>query len=176
MPTSKNWFNFIFVNLGFIAFIFAVYITSALQDIKKNWPIYRCNPIYMPLADNVEENFAYCIQNIQTNFIGYLLQPINAAIAQTSDITAGLADDVNSCRGMFNNVRFNMGNIFGSIFGIFMNLTIEIQKIIMNIKDMLNKTMSVVVTMLYILEGSIQAQQSMWTGPPGALIRSLGKA
>ena len=31
---------------------------------------------FMPLSDNIEKDFTYCIQNIQTNYIGYLLQPL----------------------------------------------------------------------------------------------------
>jgi hypothetical protein len=69
-----------------------------------------------------------------------------------------------------------MGSAFGNIFGIFMNMTIEIQKITINMKDVMNKTMSVIMTMLYILQGAIQSQESLWLGPPGDLVRALGKA
>ena len=30
----------------------------------------------MPLADDVQSNFIYCIQSMQTNFMAYLLEPL----------------------------------------------------------------------------------------------------
>lgn len=31
------------------------------------------------------------------------------------------------------------------------------------------------ITLLYILDGSTKTTQSMWKGPPGQMVRSLGK-
>ena len=76
MPTGKNWVNFLYVNIAFGIYIAGVFYYSQVAQIKANWPLYRCNPIYMPLADNLEENFIYCVQSMQTNFMGYLLQPL----------------------------------------------------------------------------------------------------
>jgi hypothetical protein len=76
MPTGKNWVNFVYVNLAFALYIAGVFYYSQLAEIKAQWPLYRCNPIYMPLADDVQSNFVYCIQSMQTNFMGYLLEPL----------------------------------------------------------------------------------------------------
>ena len=69
MPSGKNWINFIYINLAFGIYIAGVFYFSQLAEIKANWPLYRCNPMYMPLADNVESNFTYCIQNMQSDYI-----------------------------------------------------------------------------------------------------------
>ena len=70
MPSGKNWVNFVYINLAFALYIAGVFYYSQVAEIKANWPLYRCNPMYMPLADNMEENFTYCIQSMQTNFMG----------------------------------------------------------------------------------------------------------
>ena len=72
MPKSIDWLNFIYVNLGFIAQVLIMYIYTSIDEIKKNWPLYRCNPLYMPLSDNIAQDFTYCIQNTQINFMGFL--------------------------------------------------------------------------------------------------------
>ena len=79
MPTGSDWINFIYVNLGFISQILAMYYFSAITDIKKNWAKYRCNPLYMPLSDDIEKDFVYCVQNTQTSFMGYLLQQLRTS-------------------------------------------------------------------------------------------------
>ena len=76
MPSGKNWVNFIYVNLAFAIYVGAIFYYSQVAQIKAQWPLYRCNPMYMPLADNMEENFVYCVQSMQTNFMGHLLQPL----------------------------------------------------------------------------------------------------
>ena len=65
-----------------IIFLF-LYSSSALtvkmQEIKDDWPIYRCNPMAMPFASyfgsDVMENFTYCVGNIQKRFNGIFLEP-----------------------------------------------------------------------------------------------------
>ena len=56
-PTGKNWLNFIYINIVFVGFIFSLYYFTSIQDIKDNWVNYRCNPMYMPLSDNIEQDF-----------------------------------------------------------------------------------------------------------------------
>jgi hypothetical protein len=76
MPKGSDWVNFIYINLAFVAQVVAMYYFTAVQQIKDNWPKYRCNPMYMPLSDDIQKDFVYCIQSMQTNYMGYLLQPL----------------------------------------------------------------------------------------------------
>ncbi len=76
MPSGKNWVNFLFINIAFACAIVALYYIISVNEIKSNWPAYRCNPMYMPLSDDIKKDFTYCIQNTQSSFMGYILQPI----------------------------------------------------------------------------------------------------
>jgi hypothetical protein len=53
--------KFLLVNLGFIALNCYVLIYGQLEKIKQDWPLYRCNTSYMFFADNITENFEYCL-------------------------------------------------------------------------------------------------------------------
>lgn len=175
MPSGKNWGNFIYVNLAFAIYILAVFYYSQLADIKANWPLYRCNPMYMPLADDIEENFVYCVQSVQTNFLGYLLEPITFITNSLGTMLNGFTEEVNNIRAMFHKVRTFMSETVQSIFGVFLNLVIEFQRITISIKDLIGKTIGSMVAVMYIMEGSITTMKSTWNGPPGQLVRSLGK-
>ena len=129
MPSGKNWINFLYINLAFALYIAGVFYFSQLANIKANWPLYRCNPMYMPLADDMESNFVYCIQNMQVNFMGYLLQPITFLTSSISNIMGGFLDDINMVRAMFDKIRTFIASIIQSVFGVFLNLVIEFQKI-----------------------------------------------
>lgn len=173
MPTSQNWINFIYVNLGFIAQVIVMYYFTALIEIKKNWPQYRCNPIYMPLSENIAEDFTYCVQTTQINLMGYLLQPFTFLISSLSSIGSQFGSEINGIRNMFNFVRNFIKSIVENIFGVFSNIVIEFQVITIGIKDMLGKLIAILVTFMYMMDGANKTMQSTWNGPPGELVRAL---
>lgn len=175
MPTGKNWLNFIYVNIGFVVYIIAMYYFTSIKKIKDNWPEYRCNPMYMPLSDNIQKDFVYCIQTMQTNYMGYILQPLTFSTASLTNMAGNFSQEINSVRNMFNQTRNFITSAIQSIFGVFLNIIIEFQKIIIGIKDLVSKIIGIMVTLLYILDGSTKTMNSTWNGPPGQMVRSLGK-
>ena len=175
MPTGKNWIYFIYVNLGFALYIAGTYYITSVKDIKNNWSVYRCNPIYMPLSDNIESDFVYCIQNMTKGIFGNLAQPLTYLTSSLTNITSSFTTEINSVRGMINKIRNFMSSIVQSIFGVFLNLIIEFQKIIIGIKDLIGKTIGIMVTMMYVLDSSMLTMQSAWAGPSGQLVKALGK-
>jgi hypothetical protein len=175
MPTGKNWLYFIYVNLGFALYIVATYYLSSIKEIKDNWPLYRCNPMYMPLSDNMSQDFTYCVQNITSSFMGYLLQPLTFITSTLSTLGGDFSNQINSIRGMFDKIRNFVSSIFQSIFGVFMNIIIEFQKIIIGMKDLIGKTIGILVTLMYVMDGSLKTMNSAWKGPSGQLVKALGK-
>lgn len=175
MPSGKNWVNFLYINLAFAIYMSAVFYYGQVAQIKANWPLYRCNPMYMPLADNVEQNFVYCIQSMQSNFMGHLLQPLTFITGSLGTMLGGFMGEINNIRAMFNKIRTFFSNIVQSIFGVFLNLIIEFQKITIGIKDLIGKTIGIMVSLMYVIDGSVTTMNSTWNGPPGQLVRALGK-
>jgi len=173
MPKGSDWINFIYVNLGFISQIFAMYYFSALSDIKKNWAKYRCNPLYMPLSDNIQQDFTYCVQNTQTDFMGYLLQPLTYTTSLLSTNLGQFGVSLNFANSLLSNMRTFFSSIVQGIFGVFLNIIIEFQKIIIGIKDMIGKIIGIMVSLLYILDGSLKTMKSAWNGPPGQMVQAL---
>lgn len=175
MPSFKNWSNFIYINIAFAAYIIAIFFVSSIEEIRADWPTYRCNPIYMPLADDVEDNFTYCVQSMQTNFMGFLLEPISFVTNSLGGMLGNFNVQLNSVREMFNKIRTFFSNIVEKVFGIFLNLIIEFQRITIGIKDLIGKIIGIMVTLMYTLDGSIKTMNSTWSGPPGQTVRALGK-
>jgi hypothetical protein len=67
----------------------------------------------------------------------------------------------------------NTTNIVVNIYGMFMGLIIAFQRITLGIQDMINKLVGIVLTLLYILQGTIDTMNSAWSGPPGQMVRAL---
>jgi hypothetical protein len=41
--------------------------------------------------------------------------------------------------------------------------------------DLIGKTIGIMTTLLYVVDGSIMTMQSTWNGPPGQMVQALGK-
>ena len=174
MPTMNNYLNLIYVNLGFIAQITVMMYFKSALEIRENWPVYRCNPPYWVFSENISEDFTYCVQNTQMNMMGYLLQPLNYMISSLTSIGTEFNDNINNIRGVFSNTRNFFSDIIENIFGVFFNLVVEFQKMIISIKDLVGKMIGIVVTIMYVLDGSIKTMKSAWAGPSGQLVRAIG--
>jgi hypothetical protein len=175
MPSGKNWINFIYINLAFAVYIGGIFYLTSIQQIKSNWATYRCNPFYMPLSDNLENDFAYCVQNIQSNFMGYILQPITYITGSLTGILSNFMNEINMVRAMFNKIRTFISSIIQSVFGVFLNLVIEFQRVTIGIKDLMGKTIGIMVSLMYVIDGSMKTMNSAWNGPPGQMVRKIGK-
>jgi hypothetical protein len=175
MPSSKSWFNFVFVNVLFVTYIAGVFYYGQIAEIKAQWPLYRCNPLYMPLAENIQQNFVYCIQSMQTNFMGYLLEPLTFLTSSIAYVMSDFMDAINMVRAMFSKIRGFIVSIIQTVFGVVLNLVIEFQKITISIKDLIGKTIGIMTTLMYIIDGSILTMQSAWNGPPGQMVQAIGK-
>lgn len=163
----------------FISLYFLNIVSVGVKKIKDDWPKYRCNPIVMPFAStfgsNPITNFNYCIQNIQKSYMSYLLQPINYSVNLVGNVGGKLNKDLNFARIFISKFRSFVSNIFQSIFGVFLNLIIEIQKIIISFKDTMSKSIAFMITLMYMMDGTIKTMKSLWNGPPGKLVKVVGR-
>ena len=167
----------LFIFLIFIGlFLFNIFVTG-MKDIKDNWPEYRCNPTVMPFASQFgvdpSENFTYCIQNMQTGFMGYLLEPVNYALSMVNSLGGEFTESIQSIRNVINNIRNFLSSIVQNIFGVFLNILIQFQKIIIAMKDMVGKIVGIITVLLYTIDGVIKAMRSAWGSPAGGVMRAL---
>jgi len=160
MPTGQNWMNFVYINIAFIVYMLGVFYFSKVQEIKENWPLYRCNPMYMPLADDINSNFTYCIQNMQSEYMGYLLQPLTHITGMLGGMLGSFVEQTQAIRAMFNKIRTLLPDMFGNIFNSFSVLIIEFQRIAIGIRDMMGKITGLMVTIMYLLDSSIKTMTS----------------
>lgn len=167
----------IFIVVTFILLYVVNILAIGKKQIQDNWPIYRCNPMVMPFASSfghdTMENFAYCVQNMQADYMGNLMQPSMFNTQILSDSINNMSTGTDFSRNLFSNIRTFTGDIFGTTMQIFSNLMIIMHRMVLGIKDMIAKTIGTVTTLMYILDGSIKTAESTWNGPPGAMIRAF---
>lgn len=176
MPKGKEWVIFLSMNVFFILLMSRVYLTVSFKNIKMNWPKYRCNPLFMPLSENMKEDFTFCVQKAQTTFLKKLMQPITYMINGLSQITSVFDGNLFNIRKMFNYIREQIAFIIKGIFNVFMSIIVEFQRMIVTMKDLLMKVIGIIAVMMNLIDGSIKTGQSAWNGPPGEMVRGVHKA
>lgn len=176
MKTSDLLLTIIII-LIFVGLYFINVLGVGIQNLKDNWPLYRCNPVIMPFAglfgEDVGKNFNYCIQNIQTGYMSELLQPIHYNMSVMGDIGKDITQAIQYVRAFFYKLTTFVTNIIKDIMGVFLNILIQVQKLTINIKDLFAKLIGTLTSLLYILSGSLMTMKATWAGPPGQLVRSV---
>lgn len=176
MKTSDLTLSIVIIIIFILLYVFSFFVVG-LSQIKDNWPLYRCNPLIMPFAGSFgydpKVNFAYCIKSMQTTFMEPILKPLNFNMSSLGDIASGLTKNLADNRVMTNFMRGSVINSFTSIFNIVQNAIVEVQRVFINMKDLIGKLIGIMVSVLYILSGSIMTMNSAWSGPPGQLVRAL---
>ena len=178
---SSDITQVVLVILIFVGVMFANVVSAGMENIKKNWPEYRCNPGIMPFAGSFGhdpiENFTECIAQMQTASMGVLTAPfhfnMNLLGGLKGGLGGGLTNALQANRGMFSGLRGNLTSVVKSIFGVFLNLVIQIQKLFLDLKDLFSKIVAVISTMLYFVRTTFKTLGAVWDGPPGELLRGL---
>jgi hypothetical protein len=176
MKSSDLTLTIIIILIFIVLYVFNI-ISVGIKTIKDNWPLYRCNPVIMPFASyfgqDPMDNFTYCIQNMQTNYMDFLLQPVNFNFSLIGNIAGIITDAINDVRGFFDYLRNMITDIISSIFGVFLNILIEVQRLTINIKDLFSKQVGILASIIYTIEGIPMTFDSAWAGAPGQTIRML---
>lgn len=149
-------------------------LAQSSEEIRRDWPKYRCNPAYWIYSTDLSADFRACVQSTQTNLMGYLLEPTGQAIGGLTQVGGSLSSSLNDMRTMISNLRSFVSTIVDSVFGVFVNLVIEFQRMTISIKDMMGKLVGVMATIMYVLDGSVKTMQSAWAGPPGQTVKAVG--
>ena len=114
-----------------IALLVILLGATDVNEIKKNWPKYRCNPAIMPLASffghDTGENFTFCLGNIINTELGGVLQPIFKLMGTFLETLATLVS-------VANNIRLEIATMMGGINTVFQNFMDRFVQLSDNIK------------------------------------------
>jgi hypothetical protein len=107
------------------------------------------------------------------DFMGYLLLPLQHSINIIQTAGGEFEESINDVRKVISSTRSFVTSIVQDIFGILLNILVEIQKTMIHLKDLVAKLVGIMTAILYMVSGTMDAMQSAWNGPPGKMTRAL---
>ena len=178
-PPSKmsTYAQVALIILYYVGLDLSIAMIIMIKNVKANWPLYKCSTNYMMFASffgyDTATNFQQCIQTMQAGYMDILMEPVNYLMSTANYIISGLSSSLNDIRSFINNFRNNLLSSIQNIFGVFINMLTQIQVMVINMKDMMSKTVGIMATLMYTLDTSMKTMQSTWNGPIGETVRSL---
>lgn len=151
------------------AIILSSFASIGVNKVKKNWPVYRCNPMVMPFASKFghdsTQNFMYCMKNMQSSFMSVMLKPIHYTMTLANHLGGSIETDINNVRKMFSQIRNMITSIISTVFGVFLNILIQFQHIFIKLKDMLMKVTGILTTVFFLIDSFVKTGESIYNGP-----------
>jgi hypothetical protein len=139
MPSGSSLIGFTYVNIMFFLQLFVMVLLGNIKKIKDNWPVYRCNPLFMGLSDNIAQDFAYSVQNMQTDFFSILIEPMNIIVSGLSSLGTILSDNILSITNLISDLRFNITELFENVFSMFGNIIVVFEKLGFSLIDIFKR-------------------------------------
>lgn len=174
---GRDWSLTLWIFFIFILLFLAPMLSVGLQNIRQNWVAYRCNPAVMPFAalfgEDPTTTFANCTQSMLKDYMGFLMLPMEHSMNVMQNVGGGFETAINDVRKMMSSIRSLTTEIVQSVFGVLLNTLVEIQKLMIRLKDTMGKLIGIMTSLLFMINGSMQAMQSAWNGPPGQMTRAL---
>lgn len=156
---------------------FTGFIMLRLKDLEENWPKHRCNPMTMPFASYLGHdpmaNFTYCVGNIQKDLMGFFLEPLQYVLGMVGNLGEWILARLNLLREFFNMFRKFLSTMVGDIYGMFVNVLIQVQSLVIKLKDTVMKLVGILMTFMYLIQGAMMTGQSVNRGPIGETLRSI---
>lgn len=163
----------IVVGLTLLAFVVASisYGEAHLKHIKENWVQYRCNPLYMPLADavgsDILSNFMGCTMSAFQTYAGYALDPIYSMFHSVGGILSDIQGTLDDFRDMISGTKNAFLSIIGDVYGKLQNTFSETTRLIARIRTLTHRILAIFVTIFHMVSTGVQTGESVANGPIG---------
>jgi len=133
---------------------FIIYFSDSIEEVKKNWAKYRCQPSIMPFAalygHDTGENFQYCMGNI---FQGNAMEIAGPFVGILGSITQTVGSTMNAT----NSLRQSVATMGGGINVIFQDFTDRIKNFFFQLrlsairmKNLLTRMYTILFSIMYM--------------------------
>jgi len=162
------------VAIGASLYMFAL---NNIKDLKDNWPTYRCNPAYMPLAGLVGKdpfkNFTDCTMKNFQDYTGFVVDPIMSQFSTMTNAVTEIGGAMDDMRGMMADTRNGFLGIVGTVFGKIENLMSQFQYIIIRMRTLMARLVGIMIAFTNIFYTGQQTGTSLVNGPVGKTMSFL---
>ena len=146
------------------------YATVNIEEVKRDWVNYRCNPVYMPFASDIYENFQYCTNTYAEAILGRALDPVHMMFSMFTGVIQTVLSQLDTFRGMIAGLQgFVMTFVaetfskIGNVFGTFLQLMGRVRDITSRILGSTTYLLVISIAAINLIESMFNTLRSMVT-------------
>jgi hypothetical protein len=147
----------------FIAWM-AMLSFADVEEVKRNWPKYRCKPNVMPFASlyghDTGENFNFCLMNMFGAEMGAAFGPLFMIIGTMVNTLVTLVKVANSLRVQFATMMGGINTLFQNFADRFKQLTAAISLSAYRMKLLMGRLYGAFFAMIYMSISGMAAMQN----------------
>ena len=148
-------------------------IQIKLNEVKYDWPQYRCRPDVMPFAgwinapegvdpmDYTKQNFMECSSNMTKGVFDKPMVMVYAAFNTIMKIFKKILEVIEMLRMFLNKIRDTLKEIFLAIFNRIQNVIIPVQVMLIKMVDFFEKIKGILATFLLTFVGVLWSFYSL---------------
>jgi ABC-type multidrug transport system fused ATPase/permease subunit len=148
-------------------------IQNKLQEVKQDWPKYRCRPDVMPFAgwinapegtdpmEYTKQNFMDCNSNITKSVFDQPMVMVYAGFNVVMKIFKNILDVIEKLRLFLNKIRETLKDLFLAIFNRIQNVVIPVQVMLIKMVDFFEKIKGILATFLLTFIGVLWSFYSL---------------
>jgi hypothetical protein len=148
-------------------------IQNKLQEVKQDWPKYRCRPDVMPFAgwinapegtdpmEYTKQNFMECNSNITKSVFDQPMVMVYAGFNVVMKIFKNILDVIEKLRLFLNKIRETLKELFLAIFNRIQNVVIPVQVMLIKMVDFFEKIKGILATFLLTFVGVLWSFYSL---------------
>jgi len=148
-------------------------IQNKMQEVKQDWPKYRCRPDVMPFAgwinapegvnpmDYTKQNFMECSSNMTKGVFDKTMVMVYAIFNSVMNIFKKILEVIEMFRIFLNKIRDTLKEIFLAIFNRIQNIIIPVQVMLIKLVDFFEKIKGILATFLLTFVGVLWSFYSL---------------
>jgi hypothetical protein len=148
-------------------------IQNKLQEVKHDWPEYRCRPDVMPFAgwinapddvaplDYTKQNFMECSANSTKGVFEKPMTMVYAGFNVVMNIFKKILEVIEVLRLFLNKIRDTLKELFLSILNRIQNIIIPVQVMLIKLVDFFEKIKGILATFLLTFVGVLWSFYSL---------------
>ena len=105
--------------------------------------------------------------------MGFFLEPLQYVLSMVGKLGEWILSRLNLLREFFNMFRQFLNTMVGDIYGMFVNVLIQVQGLVIKLKDTVMKLVGILMTFMYLIQGAMMTGQSINRGPIGETLRAI---
>lgn len=161
---SDNIIKSIITIIIFLLIYAYIYVKINLKDIRANWELYRCNPLYMPFAgiihgdddgisslDYIKENTQYCSTLFYKSLVDSATVPIKAIENTISFSFQKIKVALDSVKEGLRLLKDALGKIGAFINNIFNSVLTVVNNLLIMVKDIFNRIVGGIGLIFYFI-------------------------